>query len=174
MRKPRIAIPQNLFLLLFIVGTLGGCELSKIEGSSGEVTPDAVVFCAENEQCPAGTYCSDGLCTSSASCNPVCLGAACPRCIRGYMCDDRGTCVPSTLTCREAVTCDREPPICRPDSAPAIDEGCYTGQCFFRWNCPDGPPIACSDREEDACLASPNCEPTYQGADFDRCEEVED
>jgi hypothetical protein len=118
--------------------------------------------CDSNDQCAAGCYCANGWCEETGFCDQY------TTCTDGLTCDDRGTCVPEAepaVTCQGDVFCDVEAPICPAGSTPAIEFGCYTGQCMDKDDCPDGAPFACSDFDglEQTCISSLICEPIYKG-----------
>ncbi len=138
-----------------------GSERCNDEGECGWV-PD---YCETDEICGDGCYCTEqNTCEEGGFCDEN--GA----CQEGFVCDYRGSCVPDEtvepeITCQGEVVCDIETPICPVGSTPAISEGCYTGECMAKDECPDGAPFACSDlnTDEDACLANDECGAVYKG-----------
>jgi hypothetical protein len=133
----------------------------------GYVEPDAGFGweCQTDVECAAGCYCSGAnWCEESGFCD------AWTPCSAGFECDDRATCVPEgseepTQTCQSVVSCDAAEPFCPVGSTPIIEDGCYTGGCMAKADCPDGAPFACSDLNtaETACIASAECGPVYKG-----------
>src|SRR5690606_16076401 len=119
--------------------------------------------CQEDAECPTGNVCNEeaGVCEPTGTCDAE---GTCPD---GQTCDtERDTCVPEPpITCQGEVTCDAEAPVCPSGSTPAIQDGCYTGVCLPKAECPDGAPFACSDLDddEDACFENPMCSPIYTG-----------
>lgn len=118
--------------------------------------------CTENVDCAAGCYCDvDQTCQEGGFCD------ATVPCAEGFECDDRASCVPvlEVPTCQGEVSCDVAPPLCPLGSTPAIEEGCYSGTCMLKTDCPDGAPFACSDLNQDeaACISSSDCLSVYKG-----------
>lgn len=120
--------------------------------------------CQSDDECPTGSICDldANLCTSSGTCD----GAG-DTCQDGYECDTvRDTCVPEPAqTCQGEVVCDVTAPICPAGSTPVIVDGCYSGECMAKDQCPDGAPFACSDLDDDetACFQHASCSPVYKG-----------
>jgi len=116
--------------------------------------------CDDDSDCPDG-YCNEttGQCVESPTCD---------RCPEGMECnEDTNRCVPvepEPPTCQGEVTCSDPPPSCPDGTNPGIVNGCYNGQCIADADCPDGPPIFCSDHTTEAeCIADEGCEPVYRG-----------
>ncbi len=170
---------RNTLLLsaLFVSSaSLAGCNLYFEDGDQrrpgqssncrGEdcfdVTPSS---CQTNEECGPGCYCNDeGTCEETDFCEET------DQCIEGFECDERDTCVPTDepdpiVTCQTEVTCDAAAPICPEGSTAGILNGCYTGECIAKEDCPDGAPFECSDLNSDeaACNDSDTCSAVYKG-----------
>jgi hypothetical protein len=109
--------------------------------------------CESDDECLEGSYCDTDAnqCVESETCSAN--SADCPD---GFRCDfSRGTCVPGDPgdpSCQGEVVCDTIPPACPLGSAPAVVDGCYTGDCISNAECPDGNP--CSSNTEDECIAA--------------------
>lgn len=184
MSKSKSSLLRSLLLFSLTIGftvSLAGCHLYFTDDDedypeecwwdecNGPTSPGTVPDaggegwqCETNDQCAAGCFCSDGWCEETGFCDQY------TTCTDGLTCDDRGTCVPTPepeVTCQSEVLCDEAAPICPAGTTPAIENGCYTGQCMAKEDCPDGAPFACSDFNdlEDTCLASPICEAVYKG-----------
>ncbi len=121
--------------------------------------------CSDDSMCQEGCYCDEeaGSCIETAVCTLD------RDCFGGLLCDqDRGTCVPADEigpTCQGDVFCDVVAPTCPVGSTPIIEDGCYTGACMDKSECPDGAPFECSDLngDENACIASDICSTVYKG-----------
>jgi hypothetical protein len=120
--------------------------------------------CTDDSMCQEGCYCDEqaGECIETTTCDA--LG----NCPGGLVCDEsRNTCIPEDQgpTCQGEVTCTDDAPICPAGSTPEILDGCYTGNCMAKADCPDGAPFECSDLndDEDACIANPECGAVYKG-----------
>jgi len=102
------------------------------------------VNCNGNAQCGSGFCGDDGTCQPGGTCGPD------GECSGDDICDDRNMCVPpSTATsCQGEVFCEDVIPICAEGSAPAILDGCYTGECVQNSECPDDNPCGTNTREE--------------------------
>ena len=129
-----------------------------------DVTPSS---CEENVECGPGCFCTEqGTCEETDFCDET------ADCAEGFECDDRDTCVPSdvpdpdpVVTCQSEVSCDLEAPICPVGTTAGILDGCYTGECLAKEDCPDGAPFECSDLNTDelACTDSDACSAVYKG-----------
>ncbi len=129
-------------------------------------------FCETNDDCPSGFSCDD-----RSSCVPGAGGEPPPieRCTVDSECSDdlvcdtsRGICIPPYIdppaaSCQGSLNCSSAPPICPVGSTPAIQFGCYTGECIVNADCPDGAPLTCSDHAESACLEDATCGSVYRG-----------
>lgn len=119
--------------------------------------------CTSDDQCQEGCYCDEniGECVETSTCSNDTM------CTGDLTCDEeRSTCVPeSPITCQGEVTCADEAPICPSGSTPEIQDGCYTGECMAKDQCPDGAPFECSDLDSDeqACFDHADCAPVYKG-----------
>lgn len=121
--------------------------------------------CESDDACPIGSFCDEetGECMNSGACDEQ------GNCPNDEICDpERNTCLPlddAGLTCQSRVSCEEVAPDCPAGSIAAIFNGCYTGTCMDKDDCPDGAPFECSDLndEESACLANATCGAVYQG-----------
>ena len=119
-------------------------------------------FCETDDDCQSGCYCNEeqNECVETSTCDDGCA--------EGLTCDaERNTCEPDgPITCQAEVTCDEEAPECAADTTPAIQNGCYTGECLADASCPDGAPFECSDlnADEAGCVANASCSPVYRGS----------
>lgn len=123
--------------------------------------------CGYDGQCLVGCYCDRdaGECTESTTCDAL---GNCPGALE---CDqDRNTCAPvdkTGWTCQGIIFCASTAPICPVGSTAITKQGCYTGQCMLKADCPDGAPLDCSDLNDDevACIADTTCGTVYKGVD---------
>jgi len=124
------------------------------------------VSCSNDNACQQGCYCDEASsdCIETTTCDS--LG----NCPGSMVCDTaRNTCLPPDAidgpTCQSTVTCQSAAPICPAGSTPAIENGCYTGSCMAKADCPDGAPFACSDlnNDENACSANSACSSVFKG-----------
>lgn len=123
--------------------------------------------CTDDGMCQEGCYCDEGAgeCIETALCDPT------GSCAGDLVCDvSRNTCVPADEvgpTCQGDVDCALAAPVCPTGSTPIIENGCFTGSCMVKADCPDGAPFACSDLggDENACTANAICGPVYRGVD---------
>ncbi|MCP4444701.1 MAG: hypothetical protein GY811_05050 [Myxococcales bacterium] len=168
---------RNTLLLTTLFAScaaLAGCNLYFEDSDFGEPpqrrgqsegwVPDS---CQTNEQCGDGCYCTaNGTCEESSFCEES------YECAEGFECDYRDSCVPGdepepepAVTCQSEVGCDEIAPICPAGTAASIEDGCYTGVCMAKADCPDGAPFECSDlnADESACIADATCGPVYVG-----------
>lgn len=166
-----------LSALFFSSASLMGCNLYFEEdgGRRGQspncrgeecwtdVTPSS---CEADEECGPGCFCTDdGTCEETDFCEES------SQCAEGFECDYRDTCVPSdepepeVVTCQSAIGCDEAAPICPVGTTAGILNGCYTGECLAKEDCPDGAPFECSDlnADEAACTDNAACGAVYKG-----------
>lgn len=68
------------------------------------------------------------------------------------------------VTCFGEVSCDGLPPLCPPNTVPAVSDGCYLGSCIPVDQCEVAPSCAAVPSEA-ACIAQDKCAPIYQGRD---------
>ncbi len=123
------------------------------------------VSCEDDTMCQEGCYCNEaaGECIETATCD------AGGNCAGDLVCDTtRNTCVPADEigpTCQGEVSCDTTAPTCPSGSTAIIENGCYTGTCMLKADCPDGAPFACSDLDADeaACSTNASCGAVYRG-----------
>ena len=121
--------------------------------------------CTDDGMCQEGCYCDEGAgeCIETATCD------ANGGCFGNLVCDlNRNTCVPPEEigpTCQGDVSCNVDAPVCPVGSTAVIEDGCYTGACMAKTDCPDGAPFECSDlnNDENACIASDACSTVYNG-----------
>ncbi len=138
-----------------------GSERCNDEGECGWV-PD---YCSTDEECGEGCYCTE---ENTCEEGGFCLDAS--DCAEGFECDYRGSCVPGDepepeVSCQGDVFCDVVAPICPAGSTAEIYDGCYTGECMAKEECPDGAPFECSDLngDEAGCLDNDACGAVYKG-----------
>jgi len=109
-------------------------------------------YCGEETVCNAQEVClPDPNCTPAEACDPACWGYCVP------LEPDVGSCFGESL-------CDVPAPECPNGSAPGIRSQCYTGFCIPLQSCESAPACA-SLATEPACIARPDCRPTYEGID---------
>ncbi len=142
--------------------TISSCGMGFECDERGTCIPQS---CTDDSMCQAGCYCDEsvGECIETTTCD------AQGNCPGDLACDtDRNTCVPPGdigPTCQGTISCDGLAPICPVGSTPIIEDGCYTGQCMAKSECPDGAPFACSDlnNDENTCIANATCGTVYKG-----------
>lgn len=119
--------------------------------------------CTSDDECLEGCYCDEeaGNCVETGICTDD------SQCGEGMECDtSRNTCEPvdpnNNPSCNADVVCDTLPPQCPAGSAPAIQDGCYTGECIALEDCDVTPPCQYIN-DEAACLAEDSCSAQYTG-----------
>ena len=155
-----------------------GCTRSEDCGVGFECSAEGTcvaVGCNQDADCLPGCFCDNassecietGFCSADADCMDITNEDGT---FTEAVCDPvRNTCVPTespTTTCNEWITCEVAAPVCGVDSTPAIQDGCYTGECMLRSEC-DVPPLAlCANIQNPSqCQNRLDCQITYDGYD---------
>ena len=133
-------------------------------------------FCASSVDCPSGFTCDerstcvpDGAPPGGGEPPPIERCTLDSECSDDFVCDtSRGLCIPPYIVppgpnCQGPIGCEDAAPVCPIGSTPAIEFGCYTGDCIVDSDCPDGAPLECIDRVESACIADATCRSVYRG-----------
>jgi len=180
--KDPLMSTRTLLITTFTIAltSLTGCHLY-LDGEGDEDSPPACrgdgcsgpgslglpdggfgFSCEENADCAAGCYCDEGSCQEAGFCEVA------SDCANDFTCDDRSSCVPEPEpepTCQGEITnCYTVEPSCSEDTTAVIVDGCYTGSCMPREECPDGAPLRCEDRADEAsCSADISCQAVYRG-----------